>query len=38
MNPEYFTQACRHLEHAERNAAQLFDMFDAHPLGIACGA
>jgi DNA modification methylase len=38
LKPEYFTQACRHLEHAERNAAQLFDMFDAHPLGVPCGA
>lgn len=37
LKPEYFTQACRHLEHAERNAAQLFSMFVSHPLGIPCG-
>lgn len=24
LKPEYYAQACRHLEHAERNAAQLF--------------
>ena len=38
LKTEYYNQACRHLDYAERNSAQLFSMFDPHPLKIPCEA
>ena len=36
MNPEY--QAFLAAKAPRAQVAQLFSMFDAHPLGIPCGA